>query len=414
VRDAERDTVDLAPVPHSPFPTPAPVRSLFLLAEDGVDDTLRPRVDQLGGDPAQVVTLDAVRLPDGTEVWFSLADHLPMLEEAIERERPRLIVIDPLSAFVPSRNRNDEGEVRDILTPLAKLAERQAVAILGVMHVAKPSSARKTALQSLLGATAFGAVARSVLMVAPIPSAERAVLAVVKSNLARQPAALEWSRAQDGPVVWHGPTTLDVEELLGGIPGALRPDPRDAAEAFVREFLQDGPVLSRDLIDAAEEAGITQRTLERVKKMVGVVAKKLGSGWYTMLPDADWDAFVRLRMDGVLRDIRDQRPATPAAAPDPAPSSGLNTCITCGATTDGGFVCAACRGEPDATAERCRECDAPLRPSTTRTLPLCPACSAHLQRATWKQRLSDSNDDAEELPNGELGEPDGDDPPAAR
>lgn len=146
-----------------PDGTQAPLaRTLFLLAEDGLEDTLKPRLDQHGANSEMVFALKAVREPNGSETPFNISRHLPLLEAAIASNEIDLVVIDPITSFMPKSDRNAEGDVRDVLTPLGMLADRTGVAILAVMHVGKPSGTSRRPLQQLLGATAFGAIARLV------------------------------------------------------------------------------------------------------------------------------------------------------------------------------------------------------------------------------------------------------------
>lgn len=269
----------------------APLAStIFLLAEDTADDTLRPRLDLLGADPTRILTLDAVSDANGDEVYFNLGEHLDALEDAILAESARLVIIDPLSAFLPRRNRNDEGDIRDLLTPLARMAERLSVAVLAIMHVGKQSSGR-TALQSLLGTTAFGAIARSVIMAAPIPGTPgHNALAVVKSNLSKTPPPLAWSRPLDGPISWHGPTYHNIEALLGGLHHTLRTSSLDAAEAFLLETLTPGPVPTATVESAAAALGIPRRTIERARQSLAIESKRLGGRngtWHLMLRETN-------------------------------------------------------------------------------------------------------------------------------
>ncbi len=269
--------------------------SIFLLAEDALDDTLRPRLEQHGADLSVIESLDAVRQKDGRERAFSLGDHLDALERRVAETKALLVVIDPLSSFLSSRNRNDEGDIRDVLTPLGKLAERRNVAILGVMHVGKPGAVRRTLLQSLMGSTAFGAVARLALIVHPIPGSERRLLAVIKSNLARIPKPQEWSRPDDSAIVWHGESQHDLETLFHSVGETKLP--REDAEAFLTRALANGPRLSREVFEEAGQVGISERTLRRAANAVGASYRKIGgvqnSPWYVALPDADWSGLER-------------------------------------------------------------------------------------------------------------------------
>jgi energy-coupling factor transporter ATP-binding protein EcfA2 len=244
-------------------------KTLFLLAEDALDDTLRPRLDRLGADVSRVSAIEAVRNPEGQDRAFSIERHLHQLEAAIVEHGFDLLVIDPLTSFMQQSDRNGEGDVRDLLTPLGKMAERTGAAILGIMHVGKPNGTSRRPVQQLLGATAFGAVARSVWMIAPLSQAQgetHRVLGVVKSNLSMKPPSLEWSMEEDTPIAWHGPTEQDIAELLGGGRPATK---RDEAGDMIRDLLAAGPLLNNDLHDRCEAAGISTATRRRAERTIG-------------------------------------------------------------------------------------------------------------------------------------------------
>lgn len=274
-----------------PDGTPAPrLRTLFLLAEDALDDTLRPRLDAHGADVTQIMAIEAVREPDGSDRAFSIARHLPELETEIKRRGIDALIIDPVTSFMPGADRNGEGDVRDVLTPLGKLAERTGVAVIAIMHVGKPNGTQRRPLQQLLGATAFGAIARVVWMVAPVPDDEtgaRRVLGVVKSNLAMKPDPIEWSRSEDGPIVWHGASTHRLDDLLGGQASA----PRDNAAGFLAETLKGGSLPANDVLALAKAAGIADVTLSRAADAMHVHRFKeqgIRNGrWFWKLPNGE-------------------------------------------------------------------------------------------------------------------------------
>src|SRR5262249_6662124 len=141
-----------------PDGSPAPhVRWLFLLGEDALDDTLRPRLDLHGADPATIFAVETVLDGDGQSRFFHIAKHLPLLADVVKEHCIDVVAIDPLTTVRVGRDRNAEGDTRDALTPLVKLAERLHVAVIGVAHVGKPGAGHRTAAQRLLGATAFHA-----------------------------------------------------------------------------------------------------------------------------------------------------------------------------------------------------------------------------------------------------------------
>jgi putative DNA primase/helicase len=268
-----------------PDGTQAPLfRSLFMLGEDALDDTLRPRLDLHGADADQVFAIETVLDDDGHHRFFNVEKHLPLLEEAIGDYRIDFLCIDPLTTITPGTDRNAEGDTRDSLTPLIKLGDRLNVAICGIAHVGKPSPGNRTAAQRILGATAIHALARVILMTARDDD-DRMVLGVVKSNLAMKPDPLIWTRAEDGPITWHGVSDQNVEDLLQG---AVSKAPRVDAEGFLRELLMAGSMASADVETKAKETGISWATLRRAADTIGVVRWKQGGAdgrWFWRLPD---------------------------------------------------------------------------------------------------------------------------------
>jgi putative DNA primase/helicase len=260
------------------------LRTLFVLGEDSAEDTLRPRLDLHGADMHQIFFVETVLDDSGNERFFNVAKHLALLEDQIVEHNLNLIVIDPLTTIMPGTDRNAEGDTRDALTPLVKLAERRDVAIIGIAHVGKSNGSTRRAAQRILGATAFHAMARVVWMIAPVDD-EQLALGVVKSNLAVKPATLLWSRDEDSPISWDGIAAEAVDELLSS-PG---PPTRLAdAEAFLHEFLKGGMKTALDVEKAAMAAGVSKSTLRRAADAIPIQKwkdRRINGPWYWMLPD---------------------------------------------------------------------------------------------------------------------------------
>lgn len=260
-----------------------PFRTLFMLGEDAAGDTLKPRLELHNADMSQVFVIDGVLDEQGDERHFNITKHLGLLEATITQYAIDCVVIDPLTTVMAGTDRNAEGDTRDTLTPLVKMAERLNVAIVGVAHVGKSDGVRRAA-QKILGATAFHAMARIVWMIAP-DGEDRMALGVSKSNLAIKPLSLAWSRDEDGPIVWQGLASQDVEELLTNSPAA---SPKADAEGFLREYLAGGRKPSKEVIAAAKAQGIAYRTLRRAADALQIDPKKDPSAngqWFWMLPD---------------------------------------------------------------------------------------------------------------------------------
>ena len=262
---------------------------VLLSAEDGLGDTIRPRLDALGADVNMVHALTAVQLPTGNERCVSLATDIEAVETTIEQTGARLVVIDPLSAYMGRLTDSyKDGDVRSVLMPLVALGERRRVAIVGIMHLGK--SEKRSAIYRALGSVAFVAAARMVFAVAPHPDEDgKRVIAWVKGNLSRPAETLAYQFAND-LLVWDRTPVLglDVDGLLSG--PVDREERREAA-AWLRDRLAEGPVLSKPLMAEAEQAGISRRTLFRAKAHLHIQAKLEGYGakgkwsWHLPMPD---------------------------------------------------------------------------------------------------------------------------------
>ena len=274
-------------------------RVLLLSAEDDPEDTIRPRLEAANADLSRIVILDAVRETNQRgEVHarsFNLNTDVSRLGALIAKLKDvALIVIDPISAYLGAADSHNNAEVRALLTPLAELAARHGVAVVCVSHLNK--SAGSEALLRVQGSVAFGAAARAVWGVARDKEiAARRLFLPLKNNLGtdqtglafavegvRLPSGIDTSR-----VVWEGePVTVTAEEAFA--PEDVREEKSaiEDAKPFLVEILADGPVPSKQIRADAEGAGYSWRTIQRVKKMLGIEAVKAGmaGGWVWKLP----------------------------------------------------------------------------------------------------------------------------------
>jgi len=263
---------------------------LLLSAEDGLADTIRPRLDALGADVAQIHHLAVLRTGERDRA-VQLTD-VAALERAIRETRARLMIVDPISAYLGSTDSHRDAEVRGLIAPLAALAGRTGAAVLGIMHLAKDR--QQPAIYRAVGSIVFAAAARLVLAVAPDPDRkDRRIVASVKSNLSTPPAALAYSLAA-GRLLWEAEpvTEADVDTLLAG-PAFPQHDRRDA-EDWLSDLLADGPMRSQLVQAAAREAGLAWRTVERAKHRLGIAATRVGGvaaggQWWWRLPPAKTD-----------------------------------------------------------------------------------------------------------------------------
>jgi putative DNA primase/helicase len=273
---------------------PNPQGSVVLLsAEDDLADTIRPRLDAANANPHQIASLESVSRPSSKKSelkhsLFCLRSDVAVLEEAIRQmPRCRLIVIDPITAYLGGTDSHKNTDVRELLTPLADLAARHRVAILGVTHLNK--NVGGPAIYRSMGSLAFTAAARSVLAVAKAKDdPQRRLLLPVKNNLAIDQSGMAFS-IRDGKVAWEdSPVHIQIDDALcSDIGHRGKPSERDRAADWIREWLADGPKPSTDIIADAREHGIAEKTLRRAFADIGGEPDKQSfeGGWYWKLPD---------------------------------------------------------------------------------------------------------------------------------
>lgn len=237
-----------------------PINIIYQTAEDGLADTVKPRLEKAGADCERIVVIDE------------------RLEEAIIQTRARMLILDPIQAYLGGgMDMNRANEARDMTKRLGVLAEKYKCAIILIGHMNK-ASGNKAAYRGM-GSIDFFAVARSVLLVGRVEG-EPNVRAVVqiKNNLAQfgHPKAFE---LMESGFKWLGDYEITADEVLGGI--APKGNKLEQAKKMLRELAEtSNAVQSNEIFDMAEEQRISKRTLENAKKELGIRARKINNSWY--------------------------------------------------------------------------------------------------------------------------------------
>jgi len=265
------------------FATDGPHVTVMLSTEDGLADTLKPRLEDAGADCSKIKVLTGWVDADGEEHAFSFQD-MPMLERVLQAHDPRLVIIDPIQAYLGSGvDMHRANETRPLLEALRRLAEQYQCAIVCIRHPAKSSQGGK-ALHRGLGSVDFIGAARTGIFVEQHPADPTTVLvAQSKSNIGPLGRTLMFTK-EGGQFEWCGRSRLSAEMLAGSGRG---PDPYAFLEAvcWLEKRLQDGlPVAYTVLRDEAEEEGLSFPTLRRAKKALGVVSLKREEQWDWQLP----------------------------------------------------------------------------------------------------------------------------------
>jgi hypothetical protein len=259
-----------------------PGNVLYISAEDDPQYTTRPRVDAMGGDATRIHVLTGYLQFDD--------DGLDVLEAELSEVEPDLVIVDPWVSFVPAKTKvTDSNAIRQILSKLGLLARDYGFAMLMIRHLVK--SKQENALYQGGGTMDLIAYARSALRVGNHPNKPGSkVMAHLKHNVG--PKGDSWEYSLDLSTIeggvpslqFVGEVNISVEQLSNTTTGdRLRPS--EAAEAFLKHELAGGLKPSKVLARMAEQEGITQRTLDRAKKTLGIHAVQKKRKWYWKLPD---------------------------------------------------------------------------------------------------------------------------------
>lgn len=268
---------------------------ILVSAEDGIADTIRPRLTAAGAglDCVHVLEGFATKEKGGVDP-VSLDTHVNQLH-ALLLERPdvRLVIIDPISAYLGGVDSHVNADVRKILGPLSKLAEARAVSFIIVTHMNK--SAGTKAMYRGTGSLAFVAAARAAWAFSKDSGdPTRRLMTLVKNNLAREATGLAYTIVGDPPHVQWDPTpiTTTADEALGSESGSSddRYEKEDAAD-FLRELLAAGPKPAKEVFAAAKQAGHSEATIKRAKRSAGVQTVQVGfhGGWMWSLKQSTGD-----------------------------------------------------------------------------------------------------------------------------
>lgn len=262
-----------------PGPGRDPRNVIYLTGEDGLADTLRPRLDAIGADADRVIALQGYSTHDQdtgetTEHQVSMRD-LNVLDRVLSEHEPALLVIDPLQAFLGAdTDMHRSNETRPVLMGVARLAEKHACAVLLIRHLSKSQADR--AIYRGLGSIDFVAAARSVLLAGQDPQdpTKRAIIHT-KGSLSEQGVSIAYE-LKDRQFLWTG-----VSDLTAG--QVMQPDKYaetdsklkiDEAKDFLRDYLADGPQPTNEVLKKAENAGMNIVTIRRAKSDLGIDSYK--------------------------------------------------------------------------------------------------------------------------------------------
>ena len=248
-----------------------PFNVIYQTAEDGLGDTVKPRLIEAGAD------LNRVLVIDDSDVQLTLSDE--QIEKAIVENNARLVIIDPIQAYLGSDvDMNRANEVRPIFMRLGQVAQRTGCAILLIGHLNK--AAGMQSLQRGLGSIDIAAAVRSVMFIGKLKhDPTMRILTHEKSSLAPPGASLAFSLGDEGGFRWVGEYDITADEMLSGIEPQRETKTQQAKDLICTLLAGGKQVLSEDIDKAALERGIPGRTVRDAKRELGDALKsKIGEG----------------------------------------------------------------------------------------------------------------------------------------
>ena len=254
-----------------------PFQVIYQTAEDGLGDTIKPRLMEAEAD------LDRVLVIDEAKRELTLSDE--RIEKAIVQNGARLIILDPIQAYMGEKtDMNRANEVRPMFRRLADVAERTGCAVILIGHLNKAAGGQSAYRGS--GSIDFRAAARSVLLIGRVKR-EPNVRVIVhdKSSLAPEGKPVAFCLDPETGFSWIGEYDITADELLSGA-GGNNATKTEQAERLILDLLADGKELaSEDIVKAAAEAGISERTVQNAKRNMGGIlgARRVGGQWYNFI-----------------------------------------------------------------------------------------------------------------------------------
>ena len=262
-----------------PLPNMEPLKPfnvIYQTAEDGLGDTVKPRLLEAGAD------LDRVMVIDDGDKPLTLSDK--RIERAIRENHARLLIIDPVQAFLGADvDMNRANEVRPIFRRLGEIAQETGCAIILIGHLNKAAGSQST--YRGLGSIDITAVVRSLLFIGKVKNDPTTrVLIQEKSSLAPPGKSLAFSLGDGNGFQWIGEYDMTADELLAGVEHTETK--AEQAEKLILDLLADGKqMLSADIDKAAAQRGISARTVRTAKQSLGnkLVSERSGTQWLLSL-----------------------------------------------------------------------------------------------------------------------------------
>lgn len=245
------------------------VNIIYQTAEDGLGDTIKPRLVSAGADCSKVLVIDDSKVP------LTMLD--VRLENAIKQTNARLVVLDPIQGFLGANvDMHRANEIRPVMKHISVLAETYHCAIVLIGHMNK-CGIGKSAYRGL-GSIDFQAAARSVLLVGRVKDEpEIRVVCQIKNSLEPEAKSIAFRLGEENGFEWIGKYDITADDLLTG---NTKGSKQKAAMDFLENLLENGRMAQTEIARFADEQGIKRKTLQNAKEALSVKSIKIQNQWY--------------------------------------------------------------------------------------------------------------------------------------
>lgn len=253
----------------------APMNVIYQTAEDGLADTIKPRLEAVNADCTKVLVIDE------SKEELSMTDE--RIEKAIQQTGAKLIILDPIQAYIGANvDMHRANEICPVMSKLGRIAEEYGCAVVLIGHMNK-AAGQKSSYRGL-GSIDITAVARSVLIVGKMrDSPSKRIMTQAKSSLAPVGKSLLFEINENSALEWKGEVDITAEQFLEN--GGAELSKLEIATEFLLEILKDGKVSQKEIAAAASDYDFSARTLNEAKKNLKVLSIKADNKWYWKLPD---------------------------------------------------------------------------------------------------------------------------------
>ena len=253
-----------------------PLPVVFQTAEDGLADTIKPRLLAADADCGYISGVD--------ESVYPLCITDGRLEEVMKLTNARLVILDPLQAYLGADvDMHRANEIRPVMAYLSNLAEQYGAAVVLIGHMNKNMGAK--AAYRGLGSIDITAAARSVLLVARDRHDEdRRIVMQIKSSLAKEGKPVAFRLGENNSFAFEGECEADPDNILMGVGAPPQPKQTDLARQFLMAELGSGEMKAvQVLVDKAEKIGLTYNTLRKIKSVLPIKTTKIEQNWFWQL-----------------------------------------------------------------------------------------------------------------------------------